>query len=450
MNNAIFRRAVAAALFIPLSCLAADHYVRSGGSCTSNCNTWTNAAGQITTALANAARGDTIWVGDGSYNSIRLDKPASGSTVITIRKATVPSHGTSVGWSDAFGDGQATIGDVIAISNYWVVDGQTRNEADWSDVASYGFRITGSVEANTISHGAGSNHMTFRYVDVGGPSSDTYSSSIPGAGFYLGGFGSILTNWTISRCHIHNVNLPFQLAGASNITIEYSKLGPNWNKETVRGQIHASGIVIRHNLFKDGCQGLPGDPTAGGCTAQIAMWGGDNPGSFDGSQIYGNVIWTTKNTYHSDGCIMIGGDGNVTAYGVAANNVLVYNNTIVGIQSGTCNIRFPGSHVGDVAQNNIWYGLGSGVSAGCSANTCSHNSVITSGNPFVNPLGGDFRLSAATAAGIALPTPFDRDMTGALRGADGVWDRGAYEFSSGSQPPPQPPLPPSSLTATAQ
>ena len=28
-----------------------------------------------------------------------------------------------------------------------------------------------------------------------------------------------------------------------------------------------------------------GDPTAGGCTAQIAMWDNDVPGSFDGSEI---------------------------------------------------------------------------------------------------------------------------------------------------------------------
>ena len=99
--------------------------------------------------------------------------------------------------------------------------------------------------------------MTFRYVDVGGPPGSTYNSSIPAHGFYFGGFGSVLSNWTISRSHIRNVKLPFQIAGASNITIEYSKLGPSWNKETIRGQIRASDIIIRHNIMKDGCRGLP-------------------------------------------------------------------------------------------------------------------------------------------------------------------------------------------------
>ena len=35
------------------------------------------------------------------------------------------------------------------------------------------------------------------------------------------------------------------------MTIEYSWLGPNWNKETIRGQIHASNIVIRYNVLKE-------------------------------------------------------------------------------------------------------------------------------------------------------------------------------------------------------
>ena len=442
----VLQRLFAVATLIAGPCLAADHYVRSGGTCTSGCNSWSNAAGQITTALSSASRGDTIWVADGTYNGITLKNPASGSTPITIRKATIANHGTSTGWSDSYGDGQAVISDIIAITDYWVIDGQRRDESNWANTAAYGFRIAGSVMAHTLNYGAGSSHMTFRYVDVGGPPGDTFSDSLPSHGFYLGGFGSILRNWTVSRSHIHNVKLPFQLAGASDITIEYCRLGPNWQKETIRGQIHASNITIRHNIFRDGCQGLPGDPTAGGCTAQIAMWGGDTPGSFDGSKIHGNVISTTKNTFHSDGCIFIGGDGGVTAHGVSANNVLVFNNTFVGIQSGTCNIRFPGSHSGDVAQNNLWFGLGSGVTSGCTANTCTNNVTIVSPDPFVGSSIGDFRLRGPTAPGIMLASPYNTDLTGAIRGADGLWDIGAYEYSSVSLSGP--PNPPTNLTST--
>lgn len=425
---------------------AAEHYVRPGGTCTSSCNSWANAYSQVSSALSNAARGDTIWVADGSYNAITLNKAASGTTPITIKKATVSDHGTATGWSSSYGDGQAVIASVTAITNDWIIDGQTRDESNWSNTTAYGFWITGGVTANTISYGAGSSNMIFRYVDVGGPNGTTYSASLPSSGFYLGGFGSVLSNWTISRSHIHNVHLPFQLAGASNITIEYSWLGPNWNKETIRGQIRASNIIIRHNIMKDGCQGKPDDPTAGGCTAQIAMWDGGT-GAFDGSQIYGNVIWTTKTTFHSDGCIMVGGDGGVTAAGAPANNVKVYNNTIVGVQSGTCSIRFPGSHTGDVAANNIWYGLAAGVSTGCSANSCLSNSRLTT-NPFVNGAGGDYRLREPLSGGVALASPYDVDMLGARRGSDGVWDLGAYEYTASAGGAPQGLEPPTGLTTT--
>ena len=60
------------------------------------------------------------------------------------------------------------LGTVIAVTSYWMFDGQTRNEGDWSNSAAYGIRIAGEVHANTISYGAGSSNMTFRYVDVGG------------------------------------------------------------------------------------------------------------------------------------------------------------------------------------------------------------------------------------------------------------------------------------------
>lgn len=441
VNKAMLQLAVLTAIFPTLSA-AADVYVRPGGTCTSGCNSWTNAAGQITTAIASAARGDTIWVGSGSYNTISLDKPA-GAT-ITIRKATESSHGTSTGWSAAYGTGQATMPEIYAMSDNWVIDGQTRDESNWQNTASYGFRVTQSVRANTINFGKGANNLTFRYVDVGGPNGTTYNSSLPGTAFYLGGFGSVLSNWTISRCHLHNyAGVAFQLAGASDITIEYTWMGPGWNKETIRGQIRASNLTIRYNVMKDGCQGNPDDPTAGACTAQIGIWDG-NAGAFDGSKIYGNVFWSTTGTHHTDGCIMVGGD-NISAVGASANNVVVYNNTFVGFRSGLCTLRFPGTHSGDIAQNNLWYGLGSGVSTGCSANTCSHNLTLTS-NVFVGAATGNFRLAAATPAGTPLASPYNVDMTGAVRGADGLWDIGAFEYSGSAVTY----LPPTMLPTTVQ
>jgi hypothetical protein len=51
-----------------------------------------------------------------------------------------------------------------------------------------------------------------------------------------------------------------------------------------------------------------------------------------------------------------------------------------------------------------------------------------SGDPFVNFIGLDFRLKAATAPGITLQVPFSVDPLGKTRGADSTSDRGAFEF----------------------
>jgi len=69
---------------------AAEWYVRDGGTCTSSCTDWTNASDQLTTANTNVARGDTIWVADGTYNSVTWNVAVSGTTLITIKKATKP------------------------------------------------------------------------------------------------------------------------------------------------------------------------------------------------------------------------------------------------------------------------------------------------------------------------------------------------------------------------
>ena len=53
---------------------------------------------------------------------------------------------------------------------------------------------------------------------------------------------------------------------------------------------------------------------------------------------------------------------------------------------------------------------------------------------FVSPATKDFRLKVATPVGLNMPAEFSKDMNGNVRGADGVVDRGAFEFGSGNTP----------------
>jgi hypothetical protein len=64
--------------------------------------------------------------------------------------------------------------------------------------------------------------------------------------------------------------------------------------------------------------------------------------------------------------------------------------------------------------------------------SCSLGNCAVTSDPFVYSAGGYFHLAAPLQnhPGSVLAAPYDHDMAGIIRGADGVWDRGLYEFSS--------------------
>src|SRR5437870_5513644 len=99
------RFALVAALACAAEARAADHFVRQGATGTGSGSDWTNAYTSLPAALT---RGDTYYVADGTYSGYTFNYPASGTALITIKKATVANHGTAVGWLDTFGDGVAT------------------------------------------------------------------------------------------------------------------------------------------------------------------------------------------------------------------------------------------------------------------------------------------------------------------------------------------------------
>ena len=101
--------------------------------------------------------------------------------------------------------------------------------------------------------------------------------------------------------------------------------------------------------------------------------------------------------------------------------------------------------VSGTARNNLFYdcGAGSGVTGFPShdSNWFRLSGTVTETNiqngnadPFVNLAGDDYHLTSASNAGAVLVAPYNLDLDGHVRGTDGVWDRGAYEFISGSPP----------------
>jgi hypothetical protein len=399
---------------------AADRYVRAGAAGNGSGSDWANAYPSLPATLV---RGDTYWIAAGSYGSYTL-QPVAGTTPIAIRKATAASHGTDLGWQSAYA-GQAIFGDINVYGNYYVFDGAARNEGNWADSASYGFRVNGEIYCSRFDKACGDN-VTFRYVSLG--SDTTNAAAANGHGIYAAGFGGAsdaAQNWTFSRGYIRGTKIHVQCAGCDGLVLEYTYLGLGWGKEAIRGQIHAANLIVRHNVFKDSCQRDPSDATSG-CTAEIALWDGSN---FDNNQVYGNVFQKTTSEINSGGVVVIGGNGS-SWVGPAANNAKIYNNTIVGFRNWHAEILVNGGS-GNECRNNLWYD-NSGSITGCKGTAVASNNVVASSSPFVNASAGDFRLAVATAPGVALAAPFNVDRNGAARGGDGSWDLGAFEFGSGS------------------
>jgi len=243
---------------------------------------------------------------------------------------------------------------------------------------------------------------------------------------------------------------------------------------------------------------LPGSPDYHGQTVQM-FWGCDNiifRGNIweanegqsliaygaDGHttsnvRFYGNVIFTAYGRNNTAGFNSSGGLIGDAWIANSISNVFIYNNTIVNQRasftttgSTHTHFRIHGSirSVSNVyGYNNLFfnsrsssahrfteYGYNASGGYGIAGGT-NEQTGLTS-DIFGNYTGNDFTLASATRAGLVLtnewwwnegPESFfgrldcNTDLAGHIRGADGTWDRGAYEYVDAGGPSlkPSPP-----------
>jgi len=172
----------------------------------------------------------------------------------------------------------------------------------------------------------------------------------------------------------------------------------------------------------------------------------------DNWKIYGNVFYGGVRTYdNTDAAICVINDQ-------IANNWKIYNNTFINLHGGFnhTGIQFNSSSGGGhEIYNNLWYNCEAVMYNGnytadydyFIANTSSpneaHSQIGGTSDPFVSYPLFDFHLRNATENGRNdLGSPYHIDPDGTMRGSDGIWDRGAYEFGGS---PVQYPDPPQSL-----
>ena len=420
----------------------ADKYLRQGATGSANGSDWTNAYTTLSAAVAGAARGEIIWVADSvaGYAGGNITKAVSGTTLLTVKKATIASHGTSTGWSDAFGDGQAVFTSQISLgSAYTVLDGSVG--ADDGSVTPYGFKISFGTGANGGDVGDNSTIQYVEYVGYTGFGDFFYPAST--VCIYMNG-----TNPKVSHCYLHGGDtlLNVGVEGHTNdgwtcngAIIEYTWFQAS---RSTNGALHSNVAFVAgaqngiwryntaYNYNDEGLffswyegQGGTGVPKSG----IPRNW-----------QVYGNVFTSASGTNPRGIEMRQFGPGQTTAGGFRYDNYLVYNNTFVSLGSGGFLNRATdpsdggaGSSVGCAFVNNLGYNAPNTL--GDTATVSNNTQDAT--NRFVNLAGRNYHL-AAPLAGISLAAQYNQDMDGNTRGADGVWDRGAYEFGAGGDPLP--------------
>ena len=120
-------------------CVGPSASGNGSGSDWSNQKAWTDTP----------ARGDTWYLRSSdttNYAAKTLAAALSGTTLITIKKATTNDHVTATGWSDWMG-GQAVLYPTLRINTgYYVIDGGYRDESNppysWTNWTKYGILVT--------------------------------------------------------------------------------------------------------------------------------------------------------------------------------------------------------------------------------------------------------------------------------------------------------------------
>lgn len=431
MKNPLLLTSLLITIFLgTMSAEAANHYIRAGATGSAPCSDWnpTNACATLPSTLI---RGDTYYIADGTYPAYTFDDPLSGSLAINVKKATVADHGTDAGWNDTFGDGQASFGVFTIRTGYLVIDGVTRNEADWFDGTAYGFKIGTSADQVQIriEHtGITPTNVIIQYAFL-----DGYPRTTATVGAYalyadLDGRGQS-TNMVYRRLFIKNSSNGIVPWDSTGTLIEYVALDGNWSNDNNHGDpinvyFSVLDLTVRYSKFRN---------VEGTAVIPIASWNSNrhNPRVF----IYGNVFWDFNT---GDGAI--GYTGSSQSAGDCTNS-FIYNNTFVRGKGYNNGISCPQGS-GNTIRNNLWINNTASVSINVgSGSTITDNGfsgptgqgsnaqVNIPSSIFTNYNAGDFTLATNTTSGVTLDPPYDKDLLGNSR-RTGAWSKGAYQFSA--------------------
>jgi hypothetical protein len=395
---------------------------------------WDNALGSNFVP----GRGATYYLGAGAYGPKVFTVGTSGDLLITLKKATLQDHGTNIGWQEAYAQ-EANFDSWQFLSGNWIIDGQTGGgPGAWN--SGLGFRVQKIVPASSSATVLCAFAPDIRNIEI---KHTHFTSDRIGPVGGIKGAGGSYSNIKLSYCaftQLYGINV--HVANWSDSIVERCYFAENKSTaEMPTAAVSSIGTNVnltwRWNSF-DRIEG------------SSVFWG-LNRGLSDNWKIYGNIFSRSTTPIRYDW------EPSPSSSQNEMRNAKILNNSILlgGPSSiGTWSIGFGANNV---AFNNLFYK--------CDANSFStsvaHNYTIAVGNirsadgpfnrddqvvegesngyvgkeplfvtAFSDPLTSLPR--GQTLAGINTSTLVPEnstDMFGGTRGVDGVWDRGALEFS---------------------
>jgi hypothetical protein len=432
-------------------------FVRSGASGGNNGSDWNNAFASLPATLV---RGATYYVADGTYPGYTFDDAANGTSWIFIKKATAATNSGDVGWSADYGDGVALFnGSLNFRSPYVDIDGVVGGgPTSWT--TGHGIKIRGGGGGSEVISlmSSDADHLRFRHLEIehadgnrtpsGGASifKATWDSVRGQAISVLGGADDVL----IEYCYAWNCMLQIiWTIDARNWVVQYSYLGPNgigYGSGTSQDLHRASyagysdrNMTFRWNYWKAISNTAIVAFVNGGTNSDIYFYGNivDQTGQPDGNQSWVDASHSSSSQtnfkFHNNTLYGWTG-GNARIYLGPGSGNEAYNN--VFSENRTASIYFSGANNYHTYYNCLNGDSGQNQDATLAANQSQGQDLNV--QPFISPSTGDFRPSSqgatAMAAGLTLGAPFNVDMFGNVRGADGKWDRGAVEFTGSTGP----------------
>lgn len=457
---------------------SSNWYVRKGATGSNQGTDWNNAWSEMNKiSWSSLACGDTIWLAGGTYTTgLSGSKSCSSGSVLTFNRVlstdSVPV--AAGGWNPSF-DSQVILPNISVPgpAAYVTFSGrQWQSNVEGSggiQIVIPGTSGDGIDASNTGSSGPAIDHVTWTYVEVYGPACvETENCSGGGVvGVQIMPYCSSAnrTNLLFDHTSVHRTGEAFRGCGWDSGIIQYSLIYDTHNDGQQHEDIMYSNppyqnVTWRYNkIFSSPNDGIFFEGGTG-----AVNWA-----------FYGNVY------YHSGGSLITFKPGSSYGPVFIYNNVFENDNTFGDYEPGW--LDFSGSmQAGSVVVNNIFENISPGGDGGTppgadynaystsigkgdnGAHSFTYNpGTLGSSTMFVNestgnPVVADFHLTAAGATtfankGKALAAPYNLDADGNVRGADGGWDIGAFEYGgtkAPAPPPAEPPAPPTNLTGIVE